>query len=588
MEQPVLDRLSQLAQPQRLKIVLAAIEKKPNNADAWINACIRNQENADKANRLLGVASVQRRDSSRAMSADRGAGANFPIQDASPMISPVPATGDSVGTMARGALPADEAITMKENWPRQKSDMIRSILAVLDEDVMSKFLALDPEDQAGICFAFMVTAAKEDTPTTKSVMINSFIDRLHILEGSGGRPAPPIMSQPSCCSKVSVQFILAGMPAIMAGTIISICQQAIPKLHQEFAVHILPTIFVQVVPEEISIESVGAAYRVSFRETVRTMEDLSNELASLLEEWKKTDTKFIFVTNVGIPPTPDEATHELEASRLHRGDTEFIWPCLQAAQVVRQHTQDSDVAEIFFGPPAPSFISQICPLWGQMTHPTTAKHPKIPVMMPQVFSTPSGFTVLSVVDNPAYTRDPIEKWDAPGMATWMEKYDGVPIPPSMASKLQIIKQFKERPLKTLEEDMLKAIAVKGDNGSRTSLPRARFMSLYGYQDTPAEHLLDQVFACSGEVIATTGDPAPKATSYTAKCGYPRYCRKCEKLFAMIDRSYPTNVVCDVLLALFTKVAPSWSGKTSVESSMWARSSDVGRTHTCGPECRGHL
>ena len=111
-------------------------------------------------------------------------------------------------------------------------------------------------------------------------------------------------AQPSCSSKVSVQFILAGMPAIMAGTIISICQQAIPKLHQEFAVHILPTIFVQVAPEEISIESVGAAYRVSFRETVRTMEDLSNELASLLEEWKKTDTKFIFVTNVGIPPTP--------------------------------------------------------------------------------------------------------------------------------------------------------------------------------------------------------------------------------------------------------------------------------------------
>ena len=126
VEQPVLDRLSQLAQPQRLKIVLAAIEKKPNNADAWINACIRNQENADKANRLLGVASVQRRDSSRAMSADRGAGANFPIPDASPMISPLPATGDSVVTMARGALPADEAITMKENWPRSKSDMIRS------------------------------------------------------------------------------------------------------------------------------------------------------------------------------------------------------------------------------------------------------------------------------------------------------------------------------------------------------------------------------------------------------------------------------------------------------------------------------
>ena len=265
-----------------------------------------------------------------------------------------------------------------------------------------------------------------------------------------------------------------------------------------------------------------------------------------------------------------------------------IWLFLQAAHLIRQHTKDSDVAEIFFGPSAPAFIGHISSLWGELTNPLAAKHPRVPVLMPQVFSTPSGFTVLSVVDNPAYTKDPIEKWEAPEFAAWMEKYPGVPIPPSMTSRLQIMKLFKERPLKTLEEDMLKAIAVKGDNGSRTSLPRARFMSLYGYQDTPAEHLLDQVFACSGEVIATTGDPAPKATSYTAKCGYPRYCRKCEKLFAMIDRSYPTNVVCDVLLALFTKVAPSWSGRTSVESSMWARSDVVGRTHICGPECPGHL
>ena len=47
---------------------------------------------------------------------------------------------------------------------------------------------------------------------------------------------------------------------------------------------------------------------------------------------------------------------------------------------------------------------------------------------------------------------------------------------------------------------------------------------------------------------------------------------------MIDRSYPTYVVCDVLLALFKKVAASWSGQIPVEYSMWARNSDVGRDH----------
>ena len=73
--------------------------------------------------------------------------------------------------------------------------------------------------------------------------------------------------------------------------------------------------------------------------------------------------------------------------------------------------------------------------------------------------------------------------------------------------------------------------------------------------------------------------------------YTRYSssdRKCEKAFAIMDRSYPTHVVCDVLLALFTKVAASWSGKSPIESTMWARNTDVGRDHRCGPMCPGHL
>ena len=130
--------------------------------------------------------------------------------------------------------------------------------------------------------------------------------------------------------------------------------------------------------------------------------------------------------------------------------------------------------------------------------------------------------------------------------------------------------------------------VKADNGSRTGLARNRFMSLYGYLGTPAEQLLEAALPCCQTVYPTTGDAARKASKFTAECGQQRYCRKCEKVFSMIDRSYPTYVVCDVLLALFTKVAASWSGKSPVESSMWARNSDVGRDHRCGPTCPGHL
>ena len=577
VDSDVLDNLSRVPQHDRLNIVLATIKKNPGNPDAWISGCLRNHENEKKARVRVQSADVHPRD--RCSPA---------AQEMSPIRSAVHATVGMVGNTARGSEPADEAVSMKEHWPRQKSHMINSILGVMEKEVLDKFLALDPEEQTEISFSFMVTAAKDNRAATRSVMLESWIDG-EFVAYKILRQMPAHLSQPTSSDKINVQLVLAGMPAIMAGTIVAMCQHAIPRLHQVATeeINILPTIFVQVATEEIDIEAVGEAYRHTFRKNVQTMQDLWSELSQLLEEWKRIKTKFIFVTNVGLPSTPEEASHEFELSRLHRTDTEWIWPFHQVAHIVRQHTKDSDVAEIFFGPPAPAFIGQLSSLWGDLTNPSAAKHPRIPVVLPHVFSTPSGLNVLSVVDNEAYNEDPIEKWDAPEFAAWMEKYEDVPIPPSMACKLLVIKQFRERALKTLEEDMLKAITMKGDNGSRTGLSRARFMSLYGYLATPAEQLLDAALPCSGNVSATTGDPAPRASRYTAKCGHPRYCRKCEKLFSMLDRSYPTFVVGDVLLALITKVAPSWSGKSPVEYSMWERNSDVGRDDSCGPECRGH-
>ena len=65
--------------------------------------------------------------------------------------------------------------------------------------------------------------------------------------------------------------------------------------------------------------------------------------------------------------------------------------------------------------------------------------------------------------------------------------------------------------------------------------------------------------------AAISDATQKFSKFTAACGQQRYCRKCEKVFAIVDKSYPIHVVCDV--ELFKKVASSWSGKRPVESSM---------------------
>jgi len=137
--------------------------------------------------------------------------------------------------------------------------------------------------------------------------------------------------------------------------------------------------------------------------------------------------------------------------------------------------------------------------------------------------------------------------------------------------------------------MLKAVTVKTDGGNQISMSRDRFLTLYGYNGTPVEKLLEKELPCSENVISTTGDPSPSRSSKaTFPCGKMRYCRQCEKVFALIGQSYPTYVVGDIVLALFTKIAPTWSGKIPVETAMWARKDHEGRKHVCGPTCQGNL
>ena len=208
--------------------------------------------------------------------------------------------------------------------------------------------------------------------------------------------------------------------------------------------------------------------------------------------------------------------------------------------------------------------------------------------MPLVHSTPSGFTVFSVIDNEVLKKDPVEKWGAPDFVAWQKKYPTLPVAPSMVGRLKTMKLFRERVLSRDQEDMLKAVTVKGENGCQTSMGRTRFLTLYGYHGTPAEQLLEERFPCHQLVFPSTGHAATKSSHLTGPCGEKRFCQNCEKVFAIIDESFPTYVVCDVLLALFTKVAPTWSGQVPVDSTMWARKSDVGRQHKCGPSCPGHL
>ena len=89
------------------------------------------------------------------------------------------------------------------------------------------------------------------------------------------------------------------------------------------------------------------------------------------------------------------------------------------------------------------------------------------------------------------------------------------------------------------------------------------------------------------MFPTTRDAVRRSTKRSVPYGKERYCRQCEKLFLMIDRSYPTYVVGDLLLAPFTKVALTWCGKDSIDTTMWSGKMDLGQDHKSLPSCPGH-
>ena len=124
------------------------------------------------------------------------------------------------------------------------------------------------------------------------------------------------------------------------------------------------------------INLVADAYKQPFHTRVNTMQEFADELAALLEEWNKVNTKFLFVANVGLASMPDDNVKDLEANRLHREDTKWIWHFSQAAMAVRQATRDDNVAEIFIGPQAPAFHDEMSTFWGETTTSCAAKHPK--------------------------------------------------------------------------------------------------------------------------------------------------------------------------------------------------------------------
>ena len=53
---------------------------------------------------------------------------------------------------------------------------------------------------------------------------------------------------------------------------------------------------------------------------------------------------------------------------------------------------------------------------------------------------------------------------------------------------------------------------------------------------------------------------------------------------MLDQSYATYTMADVLLALMTKTVLMWSGTGMANKAEWVRDETLQRMHTCDADC----
>ena len=590
IDESVLDAFSQLPQRERRKIVVNSMERNPENADAWLNACIRNWKQKEIEKRVLYSANVH----GAPVSKDRLAETPYATRlshrpQAARHEAAETARPQLASFLLSGSKPADVARDMTKMWPSDKSGMIGKIIEILPADSLDSFLGLSAEDQGAISFTFMVIASEGESKEQYAKYISQWIERLQMLRGEPGAPLSSRSSVHESTTEVNVQFVLAGMPAVMAGMIMSVMMTAIPSMHSDCKWQFALPIFVNIGHfENIDMMDICDAYGVQFSDRITTLQQFTENVDALLHPEGKPKPKFIFVNNIGFAATPELNVQDLEQDHLHLTDSKWIWDMMHIADNIRGQSDDMSVAEIMLAPNTNTFDQQLSSVWGEQNTVGISKKSKVPIPVFKVFSTPAGFTAIPAVGTEADKLDSIEGWGPPDVSAWWQKYPEGVLSPSYISKLMIVKLFKERQLKRSETDILQSVTIKKEDGGQASMNRNWWMRWYGFHNTPAEQVFEKCMPCGQHIIATTGSPVDKASKHSTPCGYLRYCKNCEQVFGVMDKSYATYTTCDVLLAFFTKIATSWRGGDGSDRANWVRKEGLHRKHQCAPNCSGVL
>ena len=391
--------------------------------------------------------------------------------------------------------------------------------------------------------------------------------------------------------KINLQFVVAGVPTLLAAVVLGTLQKILPKLHGNVSWSFPPAIIVNPdTMEEIGGHEVFKRAGVPLNTDVTTFNTFGQNIEAMWTEWQKVDTRFVLVTSLGMDLQFKLGKSSLAKSHLHESGLRWVWGMVQLSEALRKRGRDDMVAELVFAPEStmPDWSSTLSSLWGR---PCASDKGEVSVQSlvpkPCVYATPSGFKIVPLCENQAHAESAIDGWTGPcpRAVTSLVKSGG-PLPRAIG-ELAVTNLFDERPLTAQEENAMSTYSMKHVSGERRLCSRPFWLRLYGLLNTPGEAALMEGCPCANMIVATTGMavPASLPAAMAVPCGRDRYCLACERFLVTLSQCYGACDITDTLAAFLTRCVGAWTAPASSEElATWGRSDHVDRMHSCGDHC----
>lgn len=238
-----------------------------------------------------------------------------------------------------------------------------------------------------------------------------------------------------------------------------------------------------------------------------------------------------------------------------------------------------------FAPKDKTLSSELIASVGEAT-PLNQKMKSAPTLVvPELYSNPTRFTVCACVPCGAEAEGPIGEWAKPEFDQGAKQAVTAEVVPATLFMLLNAKLFKEEELSAIQCGIVAALRSRNDAGEARAAPISWFVRWWGYEGTRVQKYLAENSPCHGCIINTTGlKPPSKNARYAEPCGFSRYCVPCENILSHMSASFPIHLAAEGVLAMLSRTVPCWLGEAQADSISWRPTDDRKKLHQCGDSC----